>query len=333
MQQGSSEGAVVIAGQRFLRAQILRELAPEAYELAFDDWQETRRMQLLEKAESILGSYDNEQRFEQLALAFRAGGMMPFIGAGMSHSSGFPLWTAFLFQLCSESHVSSDELEVLVNDGQYEEAAQLLHDDLGPALFNENVQATFARKWDPVGPITYLPRLFPRGSILTTNFDGLIERVYEDSDEDDQGIDRVINGRGLDEVLRQIAGGTRLLVKLHGDCRQASERIVLKDEYDVAYADEDTVGNFFNRVVFGQTLLFLGCSLSADRTVSMMKQVVADNSSDTLPRHYAFLGLREDDDRVARKKHLSEANIFPIWYEADEDDESIEALFTKLLDE
>ncbi len=65
----------------------------------------------------------------------------------------------------------------------------------------------------------------------------------------------------------------------------------------------------------------------------MMKQIVSDNKADRLPRHYAFLGLRDSDDRVARKKHLSEANIFPIWYEAHEDDESIEALFTKLFEE
>jgi len=329
----NSEGEVIIAGQPFLRANILRDLAPEAYDLAYDDWLDTRKAQLLEKADSILANYDNEQRFEQLALAFRSGGMMPFVGAGMSFSSGFPLWTIFLINLCDESHVTPDALSKLLVGGKYEEAAQLLHDDLGAGLFNENVQATFAREREPSGPVTYLPRMFPRSSILTTNFDQLIERVFELSDEDDQGIDRVIGGRNLDEVLRQIAGGTRLLVKLHGDCRQVADRVLLKVEYDAAYANEKSVKNFFDRVVFGKALLFLGCSLSADRTFSLMKQIVSENTPDTLPRHYAFLGLRSDDDRVARKKHLAEANIFPIWYEAHDDDESIEALFTKLLDE
>ena len=45
----NSEGEVVISGQLFLRADILRELAPEAYRLAFEDWQEIRRIQLIEK--------------------------------------------------------------------------------------------------------------------------------------------------------------------------------------------------------------------------------------------------------------------------------------------
>ncbi|MCP3956477.1 MAG: hypothetical protein GY719_01350 [bacterium] len=329
----NSEGEVMIAGQPFLRAQILHELAPEAYGLAFDDWIEARKTQLLEKADSILEKYDNEQRFEQFTIAYRAGGMAPFVGAGMSFTSGFPLWTNFLFQLCDESHVETEDLQRLIDGGEYEDAAQLLHDDLGPALFNENIQASFARERIPAGPVVYLPKLFPKASILTTNFDGLIERLFEESDDDEQGIDRVVSGRNLGEVQRQMAGGTRVLVKLHGDCRQVADRVLLRSEYETAYADEEVVEGFFNRVVFGRALLFLGCSLSKDRTVSIMKQIVAKNGSDQLPRHYSFLGLRESDDRVARKKHLSEANIFPIWYEAQEDDESIEALFTKLLEE
>lgn len=329
----NAESEVLIANQPFLRANILRDLAPEAYRTAFDDWQESRKAQLLEKAESILSNFDNEQRFEQLTLAYRSGGMIPFVGAGMSFSSGFPLWTAFLYKLCDESHVTTADFSDLLDGGNYEEAAQLLHDDLGRGLFNENIQATFARDREPLGPITYLPRMFPRASILTTNFDCVIERVFEESDENDQGIDRVVSGRNLEEVLRQIAGGTRLLVKLHGDCRQAADRVLLKNEYNAAYANEDTVKNFFNRIVFGKALLFLGCSLSADRTVSLMTQIVTENTPDTLPGHYAFSGLGKEDDRIARKKHLAEANIFPIWYEARDDDESIEALFTKLLDE
>ncbi len=218
----NQEGEVLIAGQTFLRTNILRELAPEAYEITFNGWLDERKEQLLEKADSILANYDNHQRFEQLAIAYRGGGMAPFVGAGMSFTSGFPLWTRFLLELCDESHVQIPDLEQLLEEGKYEDAAQLLHDDLGPALFNENVQAAFARERNPSGPLVYLPKLFPKASILTTNFDGLIEQVFEESDDDDQGIDRVVSGHNLDEVLRQMAGGTRVLVKLHGDCRQGS---------------------------------------------------------------------------------------------------------------
>jgi len=325
-----NDGDIVIASQTFLRRDVLRELAPEAYEIAFSEWIEARKEGFLQKADEILSQYDNEGRFEQLDRTFRSGKMLPFVGAGMSTGSGFPTWTEFLYQICDESHVCRHNLDKLLSEGKYEESAQLLYDDLGAPLFNECLESTFAREKDPVGPISYLPLLFPDTSVLTTNFDCLIERIY--NDDGYHGFDRLQSGKALSEVLRQVAGGSRLLIKIHGDCRQVADRVLLKSEYDDCYADDGVVGQFFNRVMFGQSILFLGCSLTADRTVTTMKAVIAQYGSETLPKHYAILELRETDDSVTRRKYLAEANIFPIWYEEGTHDESIEALFLKLLE-
>ncbi len=51
-----------------------------------------------------------------------------------------------------------------------------------------------------------------------------------------------------------------------------------------------------------------------------------------MPRHYAFLKINDKTDKFQRKKELSVANIFPIWYE-DDHDECIEALLEKLAEE
>jgi SIR2-like domain len=327
----NEEGDVSIAGESFRPASILREMAPGAYKAAFGEWLQRLKQTRLERADEILAMHDNGTRFEQLAKAYRSGGMLPFVGAGMSVSSGYRAWTPFLFHLCNESHIESSVLEALVDAGDYEEAAQLLHDDMGAELFNESVEMEFAQSKDSAGPLAYLPQLFPNSSVLTTNFDCLLEDLY--GDDAYQGFDRVLSGRGLQEVLRQIAGGGRLLVKLHGDCRQVEDRVLLRNEYTDAYSDAGIVERFFSSVIFGRAILFLGCSLSADRTVTTMKRVVAGFGAASLPRHYAFLELKDDDDRVARKKHLAKANIFPIWYEEGDHDESIEALFMKLLDE
>jgi hypothetical protein len=176
-----------------------------------------------------------------------------------------------------------------------------------------------------------LPALFPKSTILTTNFDGLLERIYDD--QGNNGFDRVVSGAAMSEVLRQIASGSRLLIKIHGDCRQVADRVLLQSEYDKLYTDEKLVKQFFNGVIFRQSLLFLGCSLLNDRTVSQMKSIVREYGSARVPRHYALLELRNTDDRVARKKQLAEANIFPIWYPEGEHDESLEALFLRMLEE
>lgn len=325
----NAEGVVEVVGLPFQRSRILGELEPSAYDVSFDEWTNQRAERLKDFAKDILSKFDNLNRFEQLKKTFDNGRVLPFIGAGMSMPSNYPGWTKFLYDACAESHVLEHELSVLLKVGKYEEAAQVLHDDMTPAGFNELLEVTFKSDKEIRGAIHYLPKLFPKTSIITTNFDSVIEKVFSAVN---QGFDQVKSGRTLNEVSRLISMGNRLLVKLHGNCDLVVERVLLKDEYDVAYAVDSDVKNFFNRILFGQSLLFIGCSLYTDRTIKTMMEVVKEYSPESLPRHYAFLELKDSDDRVARKKELAKANIFPIWYPEGEHDESLEALFTLMLE-
>lgn len=326
----NSEGEIEIVGSIFARSRILGELEPQTYSLTFAEWVEERKANRLMKADEILDQYDNRNRFEQLKKGVKAGGTIPFVGAGMSLPSGYPGWTAFLYQLCEESHVQKEELDKLLEAGDYEQAAQVLHDDLGDALFNENLEAVFSSEKEIVGVIHYLPKLFPGTTVITTNYDRLLERVYKGVES---GFDVVKYGKSLSEVVRLMACGSRMLLKLHGECDQVADRVLLKAEYETAYADGAGVSDFFNRVLFARSMLFLGCSLCADRTITNMVEMVKEHTAETLPRHYAFLELKDSDDRIARKKELAAANIFPIWYAEGEHDESIEALLVKLIED
>jgi len=326
----NSEGDVEIVGSVFARSRILGELEPQTYTLSFSEWVEERKANLIQKADEILALYDNKNRFEQLKKSLKAGAAMPFVGAGFSVPSGYPGWTAFLYQICEESHVPKEELDNLLKVGEYEQAAQALHNDLGAALFNENLEGVFSSDKEIFGAVHYLPHLFPTTTVITTNYDRLLERVFKGVE---QGFDVVKYGNSLNEVVRLMTNGSRMLLKLHGECDQIADRVLLKAEYEGAYADGATASNFFSRVLFAKSILFVGCSLCADRTVANMISLVEKYKAETLPRHYAFLELKADDDRVARKKGLAAANIFPIWYPEGEHDESIEALFVKLMED
>lgn len=325
----NGEGDVEIVGLPFRRSRILGELEPNAYDVSFEEWKTQRTERLLDHASQILNNFDNANRFEQLKRTYDNGKVMPFLGAGISIPSGYPSWTQFLCDACEESHVTKNELGAFLASGLYEEAAQALHDDMSAAGFNELLESAFKSKKDLFGAVQYIPFLFPSSSIITTNFDDLIERIFK---EVGKAFDQVRSGRSLNEVVRLMQMGNKLLIKLHGSCDLVVERVLLKDEYDIAYAVGNEVKNFFNRVLFGQSLLFIGCSLSVDRTIKAMIDIVDEYGAATLPRHYAFLELKNDDDRVARKKELAKANIFPIWYPEGEHDESIEALFTLMLE-
>ncbi len=326
----NSEGLVVIVGAEFERSRILGELEPTTYDLSFTDWVEQRRERLLEKADEIIAQFDNAPRFEQMKRAYKAGTTMPFVGAGLSIPCGYPGWTRFLYQICAESHVSKADLDGLLQAGEYETAAQVLHDDLGAGLFNENLESVYSSDKELVGTINYLPIIYPGSSVITTNYDRLIERAYKGVQ---QGFDVVKYGKSLAECTRLITSGSRILVKIHGECDQVADRVLMQSEYDAAYADGAAVDIFFNRIVFGKSLVFMGCSLSVDRTIKAMIDVVTKCGAATLPRHYAILELKDSDDRVARKKQLAAANIFPLWYPEEDHEESIEALFLKLLED
>lgn len=324
------EGDVEIIGSTFQRSRILKELEPETYQLSFEDWVAERKSSLLDLANQVLGAHDNTHRFEALKKAWASQNVVPFLGAGLSMPSGYPGWTNFLWSLQEESHVNAGDLESLLDSGDYEGAAQLIHDDLGPALFNKQLQECFDRSCSAAGAINLLPIAFPDSNVVTTNFDKLLESAFSGQS---QGFDQVILGSSLGEALRILSAGGRYLLKLHGSCETVANRVLLRDEYNQAYGDIGTVGRFFSRFLFGKSLLFVGCSLMTDRTLRTMEQVVEIEGAHTLPQHYAFLELKGGVDRVERKKALAKANIFPIWYPEGEHDDSIEALLLALMED
>ncbi len=62
-----------------------------------------------------------------------------------------------------------------------------------------------------------------------------------------------------------------------------------------------------------------------------MREIAEHKGHHTLPDHYAFLENKSDSNLIERGKDLAQANIFPIWYPEGEHDESIEALFYKMI--
>lgn len=327
----NSEGEIIeIAGSVFERSKILNGLEPQTYQLAFDDWLTDWQDRLLDKAAEILELYDNKGRFEQLTRTLRAGNLVPFIGAGLSIPSGYPSWTKFLYQCCNESSISEEDLKALLDDGCYEEAAQSLYDDLTAPVFNELLETTFGKDNSIQGAVSYLPFLFNDKHIITTNFDCVIEKVYSNQGVPFDG-GAIKSGKSLTEVVRCLMTTPRLLIKLHGKCELVTERVLLKQEYDAAYHDAGNVSMFFERAIFHNSLLFLGASLNVDRTILAMERIAGEKGHDMLPRHYAFLELKDTDDRAERKRTLGRANIFPIWYPEGEHDESLEALLFKLI--
>ena len=325
----NDEGEIVIGSAVFTRSEILRDLQPITYDTAFQEWFEDRKLRLKDKASYILSSNGNIGRFDKLLSVFKRGQVIPFVGAGMSIQSNYSGWTAFILDLTRESHIPEIEISELLEKGNYEKAAQLLFEDLGGNLFNDHISNEFECNNKSFGNILYLPDLFDEQMVITTNFDNILELIFKDTNKNFHAIKL---GSHLAEIPRELAEGKKLLVKMHGSGGLVKDRVLTEDEYNRAYSDSKSYQGFIRKVLYRNTLLFLGCSLSIDRTIREMMKIVEEEGGDTLPRHYAFMELKSGDDRIMRNKELAKANIFPIWYDETEHDEAIEALFNHLLE-
>jgi hypothetical protein len=126
---------------------------------------------------------DNEEALDSLVAQIRApaGGVIPFVGAGMSRAFGFPTWAQFL----REEAEHLPDILAIVDRGDYLEAAEALHGRLGGDRFHRRINARLGREPDSArlreGPLAVLAS-FVNGPVITTNFDHALERVFAAAD-------------------------------------------------------------------------------------------------------------------------------------------------------
>lgn len=322
------KGRVHIRDKHWAPDEILEGLLkPEAYNDLFLDWVQERKEELVESAKAILDEFNLQDRFSKLREVYARGVVVPFVGAGLSVSSGYPGWTAFLKQNIRETAIDPLEFDEVLRAGLYEDAAQRLADALGPA-FNEVVENAFGRSREISGCVQLLPHVFD-SCVITTNFDDVTKRCYEAADKP---FSEELSGEHSRELPRKLAEGKRILLKLHGTSTSPRGRILTATEYQKHYGDGEELQRAIEAIC-SKTLLFVGCSLTVDRTLIAMKAFVQANGHDNVARHYAFLPAPIDSaERFARRDALIECNVYPIWYPAGTHDESIEALLLALME-
>jgi hypothetical protein len=244
-------------------------------------------------------------------------GVVPFVGAGVSVPFGFPAWRPFLESQAPEETVRQQIVELL-DRGEYEEAAEVLLKVLGPAAFQDSLKLTFGAQRLPrplpAAAILQLPRLCS-GPVLTTNFDPVLEKVFENANRPFE--DRLL-GMDVKAIRETFDHSRRVLVKLHGDAADPSSRVLTRSDYERAYDDREPLKAVMRFAVQARPLLFLGCSLGNDRTVRVMETLareLREQKAEDLLKHYAIVERPRDDAEFAqRHERLEHLGIFPIWY-------------------
>ena len=217
--------------------------------------QEAKRFDQQEKAR-ILNTDEfrnNLLVFEELRRSCQRGFVIPFVGAGMSKSAGLPDWKEYLLDLCNDAGLSQEAIrERLEVRGDYEAVMNDIIQRLTINRFERDFERSFQTPEEISGTSTLLPKLFD-SSVITTNFDRVLERVYEN---DAKAFIEKVTGRGrANAFFRAIPAGERYLLKLHGNIDNAAERVLNQDEYDEAYGNEGDINMTFPLPKIAETIV------------------------------------------------------------------------------
>lgn len=250
------------------------------------------------KFQDVIGFYqaNNDAVYKDLKTAYLGGRLTPFVGAGLSVFCGYKLWPSVLKELSAfvPDEESKQEALDLIERFEYLEAAEhiqkhyrpMLRRLLGIVSYDKLEACPTERLYSSAAWI--LPYLFHNRPLMTTNFDGVLEYVFS---RQGHAFERMVEPHDpsmLTQIRQQDIHG---LFKLHGDIGRETtslDRLVFtKSQYDAAYCADGKLMEELKQWYQNQTLLFLGCSLSMDKTMEVLRDVASANPG---IRHFAIVG-------------------------------------------
>lgn len=294
----------------------------EGYEQALQVYRVARRREVLSH-EHLIETYGqedglhwferNEQRFDQLIECLAAREVVPFIGAGISAGGGFPTWANHLRQQGRTAGVPAEQIEAWLIAGQYEAVIAHIEQQHGRDVFAQEIRDVFGKRGS-IQDVTLLISALFNDTLITTNYDRLLEQVY---DTGGAGRVQVINGV---TALQLPDPGKVAIIKIHGDFKDPAHCILGKAQYDAAYGENALdlhrpVPRILARYYTNNSLLFIGCNLRHDRTLQVF-QATKEAAGDMLfPQHFAIeQAPAKVADLVSRNSELMRLGITPIWY-------------------
>lgn len=258
----------------------------------------------------LLSMYDNEYAYTELLKQLK--NTIPFIGAGVT-CAYYPMWKQYLKQECKKYNITN--VDDLFRSSSFEDVAEIILDKIGETAFFADIKSTFSpNKFKPyalTGSISLLPSIF-QDTVITTNFDCALELAYKQAKCD---FEKVLFPCFEEQVAKTMAGNRHNLIKLHGDISENGFLVFTKKQYSQVYGDPIDANKPFLQIlqkcITGKTLLFIGCSLNADRITLIMEKVIKNNPNVT---HFAFVEEPLKKQYANRTIELSKMGILPIYF-------------------
>lgn len=258
----------------------------------------------------------NLAHFQQLVAVLSGQSVVPFIGAGVSCSAGFPSWASHLLSQAKTAGVL--DAEKRIKNGEYEKIIDEIILAHSEALFVQNVRDDFLRDPDRVDLVLDILRICNH-VLVTTNYDRCIEEAL------------YINGSPYAEtvlatdtdnqaLITALSNRKRAVLKLHGNINAPSNCMLSGIQYEQAYGKGGIdmslpLPRKLRRIFEHASIFFIGCSLNRDRTLNVFEKVMEERGQADLPQHFAIVEAPENEtEMVDRNSFLASIGITPIWY-------------------
>lgn len=259
-----------------------------------------------------------------------------FIGSGASSGSesvrqeSLPDWKKLLNML-AEKLTSGDRVayDRLMSSNKYTQAAQVIVDSTENAAIRRAMIQIFDNSAIIPGPIYEYINLLDQPVVMTTNYDKLYERYWDQlaAEQAKRGGERtsplVVRDYTQDGIVASLRERSRLYLKLHG-CVSRPENLVLsRSQY---YEAKYRYKNFFDVVsalVLTRTVFFVGLGFGGDPDIDSILDDAAFIAGSDQP-HYALIPSGRHPSEIRSLRSLS--NVQAIEYDVIEPDNHSNAL-------
>ncbi len=279
----------------------------------------------------------NASVYEDLKKDYQNGSLIPFVGAGLSAFCGYSGWSQVLKELAGYIYESDirDRTIQMIDGGGLLQAAQTIYDNY-PRMLRELRKIIDYNKLANCEPGAWytsaayvLPYLFGAGMVMTTNFDRVLEEVY---DKCHVKFGKVVSPYEPDILAQIRQTSPHCLFKLHGDIGPETHDIdrlaFTQKQYDMVYENNGLLLQELPLWFQNKRLLFLGCSLMQDKTMEVLQRVTEKNPG---LDHYAILACKPDEIGQ-RSRELGKMGISPIYYPEGRY-EAVRVILERLLEE
>ena len=234
--------------------------------------------------------------------------IVPFVGAGVSQGCGLFSWKGLLAEI-ARKYMSEMEIDTFKKGNPItfadEIALRTNNSDMISREIRENIRKKEVK-------LTTVPRILLQEFsplVITTNYDKVLEQASTHSKRGKiTSLLPCLQGQMNDAVqLNEYK-----LLKIHGSIEETSSIVFSSKQYQVAYSESGIVYKYLSAIYKGKRVLFVGCSLTEDLTVDLLRKCRKDNEQIT---HYAFVQRETNkEEYYKRNTQLASLGIIPIYY-------------------